>query len=109
MFSKYFTAAKVLDLNNVALGEYVRTPPWDNASTRQNQDRSSRSSSDSYILALSNSDAATLNDRQRTSVSIALGRSSNFARPRTTQPHQEAAARTIWILARRLHMDVIIF
>jgi len=27
MFSKYFTAAKVLDLNNVALGEYVRTPP----------------------------------------------------------------------------------
>ena len=44
MFSKYFTAAKVLDLNNVALGEYVRTPPLDNASTRQNQDRSSRSS-----------------------------------------------------------------
>jgi len=109
MFSKYFTAAKDLDLNKVALGEYVRTPPWDNARTGQNQDRNSRSSSDSYILALSNSDAATLNDRQRTSVSIALGRSSNFARPpRTTQPHQGAAARTIWI-ARRLHMDVIIF
>ena len=45
--------------------------------TRQNQDRSSRRSSDSYILALSNSDAATFNDRQRTSVSIASG--SNFA------------------------------
>jgi len=44
MFSKYFTGAKVLDLNNVALGEYVSTPPLDNASTRQNQDRSSRSS-----------------------------------------------------------------
>ena len=95
MFSKYFTAAKVLDLNNVALGEYVRTPPLDNERSRQNQDRSSRRSSDSYILALSNSDAATFNDRQRTSVSIALGRSSNFARPRTTQPHQGAAARTI--------------
>ena len=77
MFSKYFTAAKDLDLNKVALGEYVRTPPLANAGTRQNQDRSSRSSSDSYILALSNSDAATLNDRQRTSVSIASG--SNFA------------------------------
>ena len=77
MFSKYFTAAKNLHLNNVALGEYVRTPPLDNARTRQNQDRSSRRSSDNYILALSNSDAATLNDRQRTSVSIAWG--SNFA------------------------------